>query len=124
MPRTQGQESTAKTVEGTFVADGRPLPRGQYGDLVVAYFDESATGWILLAVTNLNIAEAKFREAMCRPSVRRVRLKAGMHAGRDSAIAWIARCDGERSWVALAGTQGFWQEYSDRWPRMPDRIHI
>ena len=99
MPRARGMEATGKWTGSTFVADGQPYPQAHYGDLVVAYFDDAAGGWTLIPVADLNTAEALFRDVLGRPELHRVRLTSGIHAGRDSSIAWIARCDGRGALV-------------------------
>jgi hypothetical protein len=76
-------------------------PPGEVGELAVCFVLKSETMLSFERVPDRSIAEEIFREALSADDVHKVLVD-----GRPSAVAWIARCNGEDDWVRIKPTQG------------------
>ena len=90
----------------TVIAEGDSYPEGESGDLAVGYYTRAGGSWRLIPVESRAEAEEKFRAVIGQPDVLRVVLADGPHAGRSSAVTWIARCNGGEDWSILEETEG------------------
>jgi hypothetical protein len=76
-------------------------PPGEVGQFAICYVLKSESMWSVGSVPNRSMAEQLSRQALSPDDVHKVLMD-----GRPSAVAWIARCNGEDDWVRIKPTRG------------------